>query len=163
MDALTLTLSCALAVTPLSSCHSHLSPHALKYASLAPWQADIAAASRRFGIPIAWIEAVIRRESGGYAILNGQPITSDKGAMGLMQIMPATYAELRPRYGLGPILTRRMTILPPVPPISASFIGLTAIPICLPRTMRVRDASTAIYRARSCFPARRNPISTSSM
>ena len=28
--------------------------------------------------------------------------TSIKGAMGLMQIMPATYADLRSRYGLGP-------------------------------------------------------------
>lgn len=102
MDALTLTLSCALAATPAVACPPRHPTHTLKYASLAPFQADIDEASRRFDIPVPWIEAVIRLESGGYASLNGKPITSDKGAMGLMQLMPATYADLRPRYGLGP-------------------------------------------------------------
>jgi soluble lytic murein transglycosylase-like protein len=102
MDALTLAVSCALAAAPVPACPSHHLTHGLKYASLAPWQADIDEASRRFDIPASWIEAVIRLESGGYASLNGRPITSSKGAMGLMQLMPATYADLRPRYGLGP-------------------------------------------------------------
>ncbi len=43
----------------------------------------------------------MRQESGGQQYLNGQPITSDAGAAGLMQIMPATYEELRERYALG--------------------------------------------------------------
>ena len=43
----------------------------------------------------------MRQESGGREYLNGQPITSDAGAAGLMQIMPQTYAELRDQYNLG--------------------------------------------------------------
>lgn len=43
----------------------------------------------------------MEQESGGLTMLNGVPITSSAGAMGLMQIMPKTYAELRLRYGFG--------------------------------------------------------------
>jgi soluble lytic murein transglycosylase-like protein len=60
------------------------------------WQAHIAEASQRFSIPARWIEAVIRAES------NGDPkAVSPKGAMGLMQLMPAIWDELRDQYGLG--------------------------------------------------------------
>jgi soluble lytic murein transglycosylase-like protein len=69
---------------------------------VARWRPFIAEASRRFGIPAVWIERVMRAESGGRARLNGRPITSPAGAMGLMQLMPATWADLRARYGLGP-------------------------------------------------------------
>lgn len=65
------------------------------------WRHFIAEASRRFVIPEAWIRAVMRAESGGRATLDGRPITSRAGAMGLMQLMPETWAELRERYGLG--------------------------------------------------------------
>jgi soluble lytic murein transglycosylase-like protein len=65
------------------------------------WQPLIAEASRRFGIPEAWIRAVMRAESGGQTTLDGQPITSPAGAMGLMQVMPETYDALRQQYGLG--------------------------------------------------------------
>ena len=65
------------------------------------WQPFIAEASRRFGIPEAWIRAVMAAESGGQAMLDGRPITSRAGAMGLMQVIPSTWAELRDRYGLG--------------------------------------------------------------
>lgn len=65
------------------------------------WHAEIAEASARFGVPVAWIERVMRAESGGRTHLDGRPITSRAGAMGLMQIMPATWAELRTRLGLG--------------------------------------------------------------
>jgi hypothetical protein len=62
--------------------------------------ADIAVlveeAARRFAIPPAWIRAVMQAESGGDA-----RALSAQGAMGLMQIMPGTWAELRLRYGLG--------------------------------------------------------------
>ncbi|HHZ10217.1 MAG TPA: lytic transglycosylase domain-containing protein [Rhizobiales bacterium] len=56
----------------------------------------IAEAARRFGIPISWISAVMGAESAGdvHAV-------SPRGAMGLMQIMPDTWSELRMRYGLG--------------------------------------------------------------
>ncbi len=62
----------------------------------------IAESSRRFDIPEEWIRAVMHVESGGRTHLNGQPITSHAGAMGLMQIMPATYEYLRRRHDLGP-------------------------------------------------------------
>ena len=44
----------------------------------------------------------MHRESGGRATVKGKPITSPAGAVGLMQVMPGTYAELRDRHGLGP-------------------------------------------------------------
>lgn len=56
----------------------------------------VAEAAQHFGIPEAWIWAVMHVESRG----DPQAI-SPAGAMGLMQIMPATWAELRGRYGLG--------------------------------------------------------------
>lgn len=65
------------------------------------WRADVREAAARFGLPEGWILAVITAESGGRTHLNGTPITSPAGAMGLMQLMPATWAELRRRYGLG--------------------------------------------------------------
>ena len=39
--------------------------------------------------------------SGGNEYQNGELITSSAGAMGLMQVMPETYDELRERYSLG--------------------------------------------------------------
>nr|WP_188645878.1 lytic transglycosylase domain-containing protein [Tsuneonella deserti] len=65
------------------------------------WRPYIAEASARFGVPAEWIERVMRAESGGYTTLAGRPITSRAGAMGLMQLMPATWAEMRARHGLG--------------------------------------------------------------
>ncbi len=67
-----------------------------------PWGPYIGQAASRFGVPQPWIRTVIHQESGGREYLHGQPITSDAGAMGLMQIMPATYSELAGRFGLGP-------------------------------------------------------------
>jgi cell division septation protein DedD len=52
-------------------------------------------------MPQSWIRAVMRQESGGKQYLNGQLITSGAGAMGLMQVMPGTYDELRERHNLG--------------------------------------------------------------
>lgn len=48
------------------------------------WQPYIAEASLRFGIPERWIVRVMGAESGGRTVLNGRPITSHAGAMGLM-------------------------------------------------------------------------------
>lgn len=56
----------------------------------------IADASRRFGIPERWIRSVIRAESGGRI-----DAVSPAGAIGLMQLMPATWRELSSRYALG--------------------------------------------------------------
>lgn len=69
--------------------------------SVERWRPYIAEASARFGVPEAWIERVMRAESGGRTTLDGRPITSRAGAMGLMQLMPGTWAEMRQRLGLG--------------------------------------------------------------
>lgn len=53
-------------------------------------------ASGRFAVPASWISAVMHIESGG-----DEHATSPRGAMGLMQLMPATWVELSVRYGLG--------------------------------------------------------------
>jgi len=68
---------------------------------VAQWQPHVAEASARFGVPTDWIERVIRVESGGRTMLGGRPITSHAGAMGLMQLMPGTWAEMRARLRLG--------------------------------------------------------------
>jgi soluble lytic murein transglycosylase-like protein len=65
------------------------------------WRVYIDEASVRFGVPAAWIERVMRAESGGRTLLDGRPITSRAGAMGLMQLMPGTWADLRGALGLG--------------------------------------------------------------
>jgi soluble lytic murein transglycosylase-like protein len=72
-----------------------------KAASVARWQPYISEASLRFGIPEDWIVRVMRAESGGQTLRNGKPIRSRVGAMGLMQIMPGTWAGLTARYSLG--------------------------------------------------------------
>lgn len=69
--------------------------------SIADWRPYVTEASARFGIPVAWIEAVMRAESRGRTTLDGRPIRSSAGAMGLMQLMPGTWAEMRARLGLG--------------------------------------------------------------
>src|SRR3546814_10336224 len=65
------------------------------------WRPMIEEASTRFGIPTSWIERVMRAESRGLTMLNGRPIRSRAGAMGLMQLLPATWAAMRARLGLG--------------------------------------------------------------
>ncbi|QXX76139.1 lytic transglycosylase domain-containing protein [Methylovirgula sp. HY1] len=57
----------------------------------------VAEAEKRFSIPASWIYAVMHVESHGV-----RHAISPKGAMGLMQIMPKTWASLRARYHLGP-------------------------------------------------------------
>lgn len=66
------------------------------------WTPLIASASQRFAVPASWIRAVVQMESGGRTMLNETtPITSRTGAMGLMQLEPGTYREMRTQYGLG--------------------------------------------------------------
>ena len=64
--------------------------------SLDRWDVQIAAASRQFAVPVRLIRAVMRAESNGIATA-----TSPAGAMGLMQLMPGTWADMRARYRLG--------------------------------------------------------------
>jgi len=66
------------------------------------WDAIISEASQRFHIPRAWIRAVMARESGGRTMLGeNQPIVSRAGAVGLMQVLPATYDEMAQQHRLG--------------------------------------------------------------
>jgi len=67
-----------------------------------PWGPYIHEASTRYEFPEPYIRAVMRQESGGQEFRNGSLVTSPAGAIGLMQVMPETYAALRDRYGLGP-------------------------------------------------------------
>ncbi|PWB83855.1 MAG: lytic transglycosylase [Methylocystaceae bacterium] len=60
-----------------------------------PYAVHVTEAARRFGIPAAWIRAVMQIESHAR-----RDAVSLKGATGLMQIMPDTWSELRARYAL---------------------------------------------------------------
>lgn len=61
-----------------------------------PYAAEVAEAAQRFDIPAIWIRAVMGAESAG-----DLGAVSSAGAMGLMQIMPGTWADLRVRHHLG--------------------------------------------------------------
>jgi len=56
----------------------------------------VAEASQRFGLPETWIYAVMRTESAGRI-----GAVSSAGAMGLMQLMPGTWARQRTWFELG--------------------------------------------------------------
>jgi len=71
-------------------------PPELRCASGLSIDRAIARASGRFALPEALLRAVIAVESNFSATA-----LSSQGAMGLMQIMPATWADLRLRYALG--------------------------------------------------------------
>jgi hypothetical protein len=90
-----LLLSAVLAVAMPLPCSAQPEP-VQRSSQTDPYAAAIVEAAQRFGIPAAWIRAVMRVESA-----NEVRAISPKGAMGLMQIMPATWAELRARHRLG--------------------------------------------------------------
>lgn len=114
MDLVTLVAGCALSVNAVTAdagisrppCRPE-PPQAIMDSAVAwpanghkadieVWSPLIAEASRRFAMSEEWIRKVMRIES------RGDPMaTSRKGAIGLMQIMPRTYAELQERYSLG--------------------------------------------------------------
>lgn len=79
-----------------------VSPPALAQISPAAMQSGtsvnihVTQAAQRFGIPEHWIWSVMRVESAGHL-----RATSSAGAMGLMQLMPATWGLMRRRYDLG--------------------------------------------------------------
>ena len=67
-----------------------------------PWGPYVREAASRYQVPERWIREVMRQESGGRQFDGrGGLVTSSAGAMGLMQVMPATYHMLRRRYRLG--------------------------------------------------------------
>ncbi len=86
-------LSIAVA-TPISAFAEP--PVTARPSALDPYGEHITEAAQRFELPAAWIRAVMRAESDG-----NPRATSPKGAMGLMQVMPETWAELRVRHRLG--------------------------------------------------------------
>lgn len=85
---------CFSAATPVAVL-AQSAPH-IRPVTADPHAAFITEASQRFGIPEHWIRAVRRVESAGDV-----RAISSAGAMGLMQVMPATWDELRARYRLG--------------------------------------------------------------
>ncbi|WP_027164079.1 lytic transglycosylase domain-containing protein [Mesorhizobium sp. WSM1293] len=104
MDRVTLLMLGMIAVAPCAcSASTGAEPVAISQSpQLGKWQHFVAEASKRFRIPQAWIYAVIDAESRGRTMLDGRPITSRAGAMGLMQLMPETYEDMRVAHGLGP-------------------------------------------------------------
>ncbi len=85
--------------------HGHRHVHAAAVASdaglgsydlLHRWDSLMQSASQRFDVPVEWIRAVMTRESGGRIMA-----VSRVGAVGLMQLMPATYDQMRRQCGLG--------------------------------------------------------------
>ena len=91
-----LILAGALSVCAGSSVAVAQSAPVERPAAAHPYAAHIAEASQRFGIPEHWIVAVLRAESAGDV-----RAVSSAGAMGLMQVMPDTWAGLHVRHGLG--------------------------------------------------------------
>lgn len=100
-----------------------------------PYDAEIAIAARRFDLPQAWIRAVIDAESGGDA-----NAVSVKGALGLMQLMPDTWAEMRDQYGI------QGSVLDPVANIMAGSAYLAE--------MRNRFGYPGLFAAYNAGPAR---------
>jgi hypothetical protein len=85
-------------VKPIFAIEQMMSPAQL----MKRWSADIEEASKRFAVPVPWIRAVMQIESGGRTMLaENLPLTSTQGAMGLMQLMPETYDDMRRAYRLG--------------------------------------------------------------
>ena len=96
-----LCIAVILAASILSSrgAHAEQEPSATRRPNdspLLPFAAFVTEASKRFGVPEHLIRAMMQVESGAK-----QRARSSKGAMGLMQIMPRTWTELRARYGFG--------------------------------------------------------------
>jgi hypothetical protein len=89
-----------LACLALVLCVAASHPPRVAAQPVAPWITErfaiIAEAAARFSVPADLIVEVIRAESGGQV-----RAVSSAGAVGLMQVMPSTYVELRSRHGLG--------------------------------------------------------------
>ncbi|BBE00014.1 lytic transglycosylase [Sphingobium amiense] len=91
-----LLLACGLALGAGSPVTLAQSAPVTRTVAADPQAGHIAEASQRFGIPEHWIRAVLRAESAGDV-----RAISSAGAIGLMQVMPDTWAGLRVRYRLG--------------------------------------------------------------
>lgn len=89
------------APTPIPAQFTAASSAGQPASTVATWRPLIREASLRFGVPVAWIERVMQAESRGRTVQGGRPIRSPAGAIGLMQLMPGTWSDMRARLGLG--------------------------------------------------------------
>ncbi|HTW54082.1 MAG TPA: lytic transglycosylase domain-containing protein [Stellaceae bacterium] len=83
-------------VSPAVAQTTSAAPSSSASAGIDPFGPFIKEAAQRFGVPALWLRFVMAAESAG-----DPRAVSPKGAIGLMQIMPDTYARLRRSYGLG--------------------------------------------------------------
>jgi soluble lytic murein transglycosylase-like protein len=66
------------------------------------WNPVVREAAKKYHIPPLWLRAVMRNETGGRTVQEGdRPITSQAGALGVMQLMPETYSQMADLHGLG--------------------------------------------------------------
>jgi len=86
----------AACAAPSSGSRAGFHPYGAPGPAGDPWGPYIRQAAARFDVPEAVIRQVMHRESGG----NPRAL-SNHGAIGLMQLKPGTYAEMRRQYGLG--------------------------------------------------------------
>ncbi|MGM4932364.1 lytic transglycosylase domain-containing protein [Tardiphaga sp. 215_C5_N2_1] len=91
-------MALSFAIVPLNAAQtgSASAKHSASARSVGSFANLIEEASRRYAVPVHWIRAVMTVESAGDARAR-----SPKGAMGLMQIMPETWADLRIRHRIG--------------------------------------------------------------
>lgn len=65
------------------------------------WDAQVNALSAKYGIDPNFVRRIMQQESGGRTHdKNGNPLTSSAGAIGPMQVMPGTFADMARRYGI---------------------------------------------------------------
>lgn len=95
-------IALAIAATPVGTDAAILGaaipprPSAPEAADMSSYAPFVAEAAHRFGLPEAWVWAILQAES------HGDPhAVSPAGAIGLMQIMPETWRFERARLGLG--------------------------------------------------------------
>jgi hypothetical protein len=91
-----LLASCATGFTGRVHAQSAVAAQSQSASTADPFARFVVEAAHRFGVRASWIGAVMAMESGGDVLA-----LSPQGAMGLMQIMPDTWAGLRARHGLG--------------------------------------------------------------
>ena len=105
-------------------------------------------ASHRFHVPVTWLRAVMRAESDGDA-----KSVSGKGAIGHMQVMPATYDdELRVKHGLGADPFDPHDNILAGQPISPKCSAATDRAAFLLPTTPARVATRSICTAGRCHP-----------
>jgi soluble lytic murein transglycosylase-like protein len=92
---------CAISLASILSVAEAAAADKPTYCGTERWEPFIEQAAQRFEIPSSWVTAVMRTESAGCTDTREGPITSPAGAMGLMQLMPGTWSQLRQRFDLG--------------------------------------------------------------